>query len=403
MTTPVNRLLDYEISGIDMRRLRAYRLGRLRGELRRLGLAGCVLFQPLNIRYAVGLRGVPFGMHISSSYVFVPVEGPVVLFGYGKRESRALETIDEVREVQDLSFFMIGQRFPEKVQRCIDELADLAKRHGKGSVRLAIDYCDPELAYGLAKRGIWASNAQEAMERARALKSPDELACMAHALMVAEVGMARMRDALEPGLTENELWSLLYQTNIAMNGEWIEDRALASGERINPWGQGASDRVIRAGELVAFDTDMIGPFSYCADVSRTFHCGPGKPTGEQRTLYAMAYEELHHNLELVKPGVSFREFSDRTWKRPADCTPNRYIVAAHGIGMCDEWPAIYYPEDYGLRGYDGVIEAGMTLCVESYMGREGGHEGVKLEQQVLVTETGYRPLTNFTFEDALLA
>ena len=45
----------------------------------------------------------------------------------------------------------------------------------------------------------------------------------------------------------------------------------------------------------------------------------------------------------------------------------------------------------------------MTLCVESYIGEEGGAEGVKLEQQVLVTETGTSLLSQFPFEDALLA
>jgi Xaa-Pro aminopeptidase len=53
-------------------------------------------------------------------------------------------------------------------------------------------------------------------------------------------------------------------------------------------------------------------------------------------------------------------------------------------------------------GYDGLVEPGMTLCVESYIGEVGGDEGVKLEQQVLVTETGCELLTSFPFEDGLM-
>ena len=71
--------------------------------------------------------------------------------------------------------------------------------------------------------------------------------------------------------------------------------------------------------------------------------------------------------------------------------------------MCDEYPSIYYPADFALWGYDGALEAGMTLSVESYIGAEGGVEGVKLEEQVLVTETGYELLSRFPFEDDLLA
>ena len=45
----------------------------------------------------------------------------------------------------------------------------------------------------------------------------------------------------------------------------------------------------------------------------------------------------------------------------------------------------------------------MTICVESYIGAAGGTEGVKLEQQLLVTDTGTELLSRFPFEDALLA
>ncbi len=75
----------------------------------------------------------------------------------------------------------------------------------------------------------------------------------------------------------------------------------------------------------------------------------------------------------------------------------------HGIGMCDEYPNIFYPSDFAAQGYDGVLEPGMTLCVESFVGAEDGGEGVKLEEMVLVTETGCEVLSRFPFEEPLLA
>ena len=50
-------------------------------------------------------------------------------------------------------------------------------------------------------------------------------------------------------------------------------------------------------------------------------------------------------------------------------------------------------------GYDGTIEEGMTLCVESMIGSEGGREGVKLEEQVLITKDGAVPLSSYPFEE----
>jgi Xaa-Pro aminopeptidase len=159
--------------------------------------------------------------------------------------------------------------------------------------------------------------------------------------------------------------------------------------------------VIEAGDLVAFDTDLIGPYGYCADISRTWRCGDGRASNAQIDLYRRAREQIAYNLELVRPGLGLREFSEKAFKLTGRYAGNRYSTIAHGVGLCDEYPAVYYPKDAGESGYDGVLEAGMTICVESYIGEEGGPEGVKLEEQLLVTEDGCEVLSRYPFEDAV--
>ncbi len=392
-------------SQIDMRALRAYRLGRIRGELKRLDYGGIVLYDPINIRYATGARNMTvWTMHNAVRYCFIPTEGPIVLFDFHNcaHLSADLETVDEVRHA--LSWFYFGAAYTgaERAKRWAAELADLMRLHGGGNRRFAIDKCDPMGVAALVAEGIEVMDGQEVTELARHIKSAEELACMAASVAVCELGMARMRAVLEPGLTENELWSVLHQMNIAMGGEWIETRLLASGPRTNPWFHECSDRVIRPGELVAFDTDLIGPHSYCADISRTYFCGPGKPSDEQRRLYRLAWEQIHTNIGLLKPGLSYRELSEKSWKLPASCAPQRYSVIVHGVGMADEYPHCSFMEDMASHGYDGLFEAGMTICVESYIGEVGGGEGVKLEEQVLITETGAQVLSTYPFDDELL-
>jgi Xaa-Pro aminopeptidase len=136
--------------------------------------------------------------------------------------------------------------------------------------------------------------------------------------------------------------------------------------------------------------------------SRTFFCGPGRPSARQRELYRLAYEELAHNMALIKPGVTFRELAERAWPIPEIYRENRYVLMLHGIGMCDEWPWIAYRYEWDQNGYDGVIQENMTICVESFMAPAGATEGVKLERQVLVTAEGARPLDTFPFEEELL-
>lgn len=119
-------------------------------------------------------------------------------------------------------------------------------------------------------------------------------------------------------------------------------------------------------------------------------------------IYRMAYEQVQHNLQLLKPGLSFREVAERARSLPPDYLPQRYGLHFHGVGLCDEFPFIKYFEDWDTSGYDGVLQEGMVLCVESYVGRLGGHEGVKLEEQVVLTHAGYAPISSYPFEESLL-
>ena len=109
-----------------------------------------------------------------------------------------------------------------------------------------------------------------------------------------------------------------------------------------------------------------------------------------------------HNLSIIKPGMSFREFNDKSLRMPEEYHENRYGVALHGVGLCDEYPSVptHVDMDQG-KGYDGMFEPGMCLCVESCTGSRRSGETVKLEIQVVVTETGTKRLDNFPFEDWL--
>lgn len=102
-----------------------------------------------------------------------------------------------------------------------------------------------------------------------------------------------MRDALVPGVTDNQLWGLFNSVNIAHGGGWCDGRILCSDPRTNPWLQEATSRVVESGDRLAFDTDLLGPLGFCADVSRTWLCGDDSPDYEVRRLYAAAYTELH--------------------------------------------------------------------------------------------------------------
>jgi Xaa-Pro dipeptidase len=381
----------------------SYRLERVRQQIRSSSFSCMILYDPVNIRYATGTSTMPvFSLHFRDRYCFIASDGPVVFFEkpHWSHLTQGSGRVDEVRDRVSCRGATGGPHVAKNIDHWIGEIGDLMRCYGNDSNNIAMDHCEPALAFALQQKGYKVCDAQEPMEIARSVKSSDELYCMRVALAVAEHGMHKIREAVEPGISENKLWAILAETNIAYGGEWLECRLLSSGQRTNPWLQEASDGVIRSGDLVALDTDMIGPFGYCADISRTWLCGPGKPTTRQRNLYNLAIEELQHNTSLLKPGVTLREVAELAWKVPDLYAANSYAFVAHGVGLCDEWPNCYQLERLLAQDEgDIVLQPGMTLCVESYIGETNGPDGVKLEEQVVITNSGVELMSTFPFEN----
>ena len=402
---PIDGAIMARMAEIDLDTLTRYRLSRLRAELKQRDYAGAVLSDQMNLRYATGTRNMAvWTTHAPARYAFVATEGPVILFEFtsSMHVTAGSPVVDEVRPCTPWIYFLSGPRTEEKAHLWADEIDSLLRQYGGNNRRLAVDRCDPLGALRLHSHGVQLFDVQEAAEQARMVKSAEELACMQSAMDVCDAAIQTMRGALVPGITENQLWSLLHETNIAHGGEWIECRLLASGPRTNPWFQESSDRVIEAGDLVGFDTDLVGPFGYLADISRTWIC-PGKPpTGRQRKLYDIATQQILHNCSILKAGMSFREFSEQCWHVPEEYVPNRYMMMVHGCGFVDEYPSIAYAADWKDWGYDGMFEENMVVSVESYIGEAGGPDGVKLEQQVVIGANGTRLLSRTPLVDALI-
>ena len=387
-----------EMPAIDHDRMLRYRLDRIRSSLRKADAAMCVLLNPISLRYAVDYRSYSlFQSHVPTAYLFVPAEGPTVMHSvYGPPPK-----VDDVRRGRPLSFFDGGAKLADSADLLAGDVVDFLSEIGTDNRRVAMEYVNPSITQALMRRDLEVIDGVAISDKARLIKSEDEIACMRWAIAVAELGISKIKEALRPGVTELQLWGLLNYTNMANNGDWHEGRSLVSGPRTNPWLQGTSPRRVQSGDLVGLDTDMVGPFGYCVDMSRTFHCGPDKPTKRQKELYRLALSEIEHNLTLVRAGVSLSELQQKACLQPEEFHEHTYPCIVHGVGMCDEYPRID-PIFRDHTPYDDVLQAGMVLCIESFVGAVGEPDGVKLEEQVLVTEDGYEMLTSHPLEERLL-
>ena len=388
-----------DMPAIDFERMHAYRLQRIRAELKKAEADMCVLVSPISLRYAVDYRTYAlFQSHIPTTYLFVPQDGPVIIHN-AYLES---ELVDESRAGPPIAFFDGGLTLLEAAETLATDIVNYLSELGTDHRRVALEYVNPSFTQALMRRDIEVIDGVVIAEMARLIKSPDEIACMRWAIAVAELGIGKVQEAIRPGVSELQLWALLNYANLANNGDWHDGRMLASGSRINPWLQEASPHKVEEGDLVGFDTDMVGPYGYFADVSRTMYCGNGSPSQRQKELYRLAVAEVEHNITLLKPGLRFSEFQQQAFKQDECFHQNAYTCVTHAVGMCDEYPRIN-PVFRGPNPYNGVFEAGMVMCIESYVGAVGERDGVKLEQQVLITPDGTEQLSTFPWDERLIS
>ncbi|MCQ3815087.1 MAG: Xaa-Pro peptidase family protein [Acidimicrobiia bacterium] len=380
---------------IDISKLRQYRLNRVLAQMAQADVELMVLLNPVSLRYTADWRDYPlYQSRIQVFDLFVQADGNMILHGsYGALPP----PIQEGGPSHALNCFDGGLELATKVRQFATDVNELV---GCGA-RIAIEQVNPSVVHALSDLGFQVIDAEPLMEAARYIKSAEEIQCLRYSIAVAESALNVIQVASQPGVTENQLFALLHQINIVNDGEWIDARMLCSGPNTNPWYQMASDRKIENGDLVAIDTDMIGPFGYCADISRTWLVGQ-QATAQQRQLYQLAHTEITHNATLLKPGRSFQEISERAYHQDRQYVEHRYTCLAHGVGMTDEYPKIAYQKDWQDEGYDGEIEANTVMSVESFVGSDRGGPGVKLEDMYLVTRDGPQRLSTYPFEEALL-
>ncbi len=396
--------MEFSQPPTDLDEVRLYRLERIREQLRKHNYVGVLLFDQLNTRYATDSTNMQIWCsHYETRCVLVMTDGPVVLFDYANHPFLidGLPTIDEYQVMDVFYYFAAGPNVEILAKKFGEQINDVIIKHGGGNKRLAVDRLSHTGVDMLRSHGLELFDGQEVTEIARSIKSEGEIILMKAAIDVCQQGMKAMQDALKPGITENALWAKLHETNITMGGEWIETRLLASGARTNPWFQECSMRTIDDGDMVSFDTDLIGPYGYCADISRAWVCGD-KPSAEQKRIYSAAYEQVNHNINILEPGMGFQEVVEKSWDIPEEFQANRYSCLAHGVGLADEWPSIPYRMDWEKYGYHGEIKPGMILAVESFIGKEAGLDGVKLEQMVLITDSGIELLSDYPLQEDYL-
>ncbi|MEM6741814.1 MAG: dimethylsulfonioproprionate lyase DddP [Pseudomonadota bacterium] len=394
----------------DLQAMRRFRWERLTAQIQARDLAGLLMFDPLNIRYATDSTNMQlWNTHNPFRAVLLCADGYMVIWDYKLAPflSAFNPLVREARGSASMFYFSTGDRTGDAARAFAGEVVELLRAHAPGNRRLAVDKIMLAGARALEAEGLELLDGEEVTEKTRVIKGSDEIKAMRCAIHACERAMEEMEAAArlgvpQGGMCEDDIWAVLHAENIKRGGEWIETRLLASGPRTNPWFQESGPRIVHMNEIIGLDTDLIGPYGICTDISRTFWIGDEAPRGDM--VYAMrhAHEHIMENMAHLAPGVTFAELRERCHPLDAKFVKRRYSCFMHGVGLCDEWPHFDYPDAAIPGAFEGVLEPGMVLCVEALVAEDGGDFSIKLEDQVLITEDGFENLTSYPFDPALM-
>lgn len=404
---------EFEAAGLtppNLTRMREDRWKRLTRALVDRDYGGLLMFDPLNIRYATDTTNMQiWNTHNPFRACLLCVDGHMVMWEY--KNSPFLVTfnplVKELRSGATFFYNSTGDRGEAAARGFAQQVDEVMRAHAGTNRRLAVDKIMVHGLRALEAIGFTVEEGEEVTERTRAIKTPDEILAMRCAMTACQNAVAEMeaftRENVPNGnVSEDAIWAELHAGNIRRGGEWIETRLLASGPRTNPWFQECGPRLVQPNEIVAFDTDLIGCYGICIDISRTWWVGDARPTNAMISAYGHALDHIRDHQARLKPGVTIRELvfeghqlDDRYWKQ-------KYSCKMHGVGLCDEWPYVHYPDGWMEGAFDAHLEPGMVLCVEALVSPEGGDFSIKLEDQVLITETGCENLTSYPFDARLM-
>ncbi len=375
---------------------------RLRDVMRRRHVPAILTCDPINISYACAARNMTvFSMMGPSRFLLLFADGPTVLFEFAGSEHLAdsLPTIDDIRSAPSISA-IAGPAYVDNIAKFANEV--VAELRENGAEQLAVERMDYLMTDALRDRGVALSDATIVFSESRRSKQPLEIAATRIAIGRVDLAMSELENALCDGITEVEAWSELIRGLMSRDGEYVSTRLFQSGPNTFPYFQEAGTRKMQAGDLVCVDTDAIGYLGYAVDFSRSFVCPGADATSAQRSLYSYAHEQLRHNASLLAPGRSFAELAEHAFSVPERFRPYGYYCLLHGLGLCGEYPNIPLWCDGEPYALDGELEKDMVVCVESYIGCDVTKQGVKLENQYLITESGAECLTAYPFDSGLL-
>lgn len=390
--------VDYE-QRMDFDRMREYRVSRIKHYMDEFDIECLLLFDTGNKRYSTSTAVCSPEIDNMGRYAIIPRNGPPHIFGFGSEV--ASEKLN-CPWIADYTFPAHGTMFgalPEAWGCSTGFLKDLDMVLGnfgqdKSKIRIGVDVIESQILLAMQANGYTIADGQGVMQYARSIKNEDEIAILKHGAAIVDAAFHRIACEIRPGAKENDLQAVASHEMHRLGAQWIHNVQVTSGNRTNPHPHLSSDRLLQPGDIIFMDiVCLFNGYHTC--VYRCFTVGP--PSPKQIDTHARCLEIQTGGIEAVKPGCSTADVVTR-WPdyRQMGALNEHEIFGlqyGHGIGV-GLWEFPIISRAYSIE-HPVEIEPGMVFALETYAGNEDGSDGVRLEDEVVVTDTGIEVITKF--------
>lgn len=361
--------------------LKQQRVGRARELARAAGLSALVLMPGPNLLYLAELD-----LHLSerAAFIVVPVEGePWALSPHFE-----VERIAGGAGIRKVHAWTDGEGPEGAVQRGVAE-------SGFGLGRVGVEYLHMRIlerellagAVAAAGRTLHYQDAGPIFAQLRSVKDDEEIAATERAAAICDAACKAAQEAIRPGVTEAQVAAYITRELEKLGVQGGFQMHVASGPRSAIPHAATSDRVMQAGELVWLD--FYGPMTpYVGDITRTF--AVGKVTGKLADIYQICLQAQTEARAKARPGMSGAEIDAIARDHITKAGYGEYFThrTGHGIGL------EVHEEPYIVAGNHEPLVPGNVFTIEPGI-YVPGLGGVRIEDDMLMTESGARTLTNY--------
>lgn len=328
-----------------------------------------------------------------STTAFIEIVDPLEEKWTGKRmraeeaKSRSgIDNIDNVTNLQDVFARLL-------VDGAFDTLYLDIEQSGWSQTATAAHRFAQEI--GARYPTLQLKNVYPQICRLRSVKDADEVNAIRKAIQITKDGIENMMKNAQPGNMEYEI-EADFDYALARHGvrEHAFPSIIASGERATILHYVENN--MQTGETDLVLCDLGASYSYySADITRTFPVS-GQFTARQKQLYEIVLLAMDQTIAAIKLGMTYKELNDVT-----RATLARELKKINLITNDEELSNYYYHgvshplglDTHDVGGREWPIEAGTVLTIEPglYIAEEG--IGIRIEDDVLVTEQGVENLS----------